>query len=136
MGIARYVGLALMLNALDVDSTNRPAVHDSHVALHDVAARKPPSTRLTADDWLWACYTLLAEEGARALKIERLCKQVGATRGSFYWHFDDMESYRAALVDSWQTFCDQDRQSFAEIDTLPPRERLSGLRWSRPGTGC
>ena len=94
--------------------------------MHDVAARKP-STRLSADDWLQAGYTLLAEEGARALKIERLCQQVGATRGSFYWHFEDMDGYRAALVESWNTFREQDRQSLAEIDTLPPRERLSAM---------
>ncbi|MCV7412720.1 TetR family transcriptional regulator [Mycobacterium florentinum] len=96
------------------------------VTLHDVAARKP-STRLSADDWLQAGYTLLAEEGARALKIERLCQQVGATRGSFYWHFEDMDGYRAALVESWKTFREQDRQSLNEIDTLPPRERLSAM---------
>jgi AcrR family transcriptional regulator len=92
-----------------------------------VASRKPPSTRLTADDWLQAGYSLLAEEGARALKVERLCQQVGATRGSFYWHFEDMDSYRAALVESWNTFRDQDRQALAEIDALPPRERLSAM---------
>ena len=74
-----------------------------------------------------AGYTLLAEEGARALKVERLCRQVGATRGSFYWHFEDMDGYRAALVESWNTFRDQDRQSLAEIDRLPPRERLSAM---------
>jgi AcrR family transcriptional regulator len=94
--------------------------------LPDVAARKP-STRLSADDWLQAGYTLLAEEGARALKIERLCRQVGATRGSFYWHFEDMDSYRAALVESWKAFREQDRQSLAEIDALPPRDRLSAM---------
>ncbi|HEV7580063.1 MAG TPA: TetR/AcrR family transcriptional regulator [Mycobacterium sp.] len=92
-----------------------------------MASRKPPSTRLTADDWLQAGYSLLAEEGARALKVERLCRQVGATRGSFYWHFEDMDGYRAALVESWNTFRDQDRQSLAEIDALPPRERLSAM---------
>ena len=96
------------------------------VTLHDVAARKP-STRLSADDWLQAGYTLLAEEGARALKIERLCQQVGATRGSFYWHFEDMDSYRGALVESWKAFREHDRQSLAEIDRLPPRERLSAM---------
>jgi AcrR family transcriptional regulator len=49
-----------------------------------VAAHKRPSNRLSVADWLQADYTLLAEQGVRALKIERLCQQVGATRGSFY----------------------------------------------------
>jgi AcrR family transcriptional regulator len=92
-----------------------------------VAARKSTSTRLSVQDWLQAGYTLLAEQGVRALKVERLCQQLGVTRGSFYWHFEDMDGYRAALVESWNTFLEQDRQSMAELDTLPPRERLSSM---------
>jgi AcrR family transcriptional regulator len=92
-----------------------------------VAARKSTSTRLSVQDWLQAGYTLLAEQGVRALKVERLCQQLGVTRGSFYWHFEDMDGYRAALVESWNTFLEQDRQSLAELDALPPRERLSSM---------
>ncbi|OBA78144.1 TetR family transcriptional regulator [Mycobacterium sp. 1164966.3] len=91
-----------------------------------MAVRKPQS-RLTVEDWLQAGYDLLAEHGVRALKVERLCQRVGVTRGSFYWHFEDMESYRAALVESWNAFLEDDRHSLAELDTLPPRERLSAM---------
>ncbi len=90
-----------------------------------MTARKPPSTRLSVQDWLQAGYTLLAEQGVRALKVESLCQQVGATRGSFYWHFEDMDGYRAALVESWNEFLDHDRRGLSELDALPPRERLS-----------
>lgn len=90
-------------------------------------ARKGSPGSLTAADWLQAGYTLLATDGMRALKIERLCAQVGATRGSFYWHFTDMNAYRAALVDSWNTFLENDRRSLAELGQLPPRERLSKM---------
>lgn len=83
--------------------------------------------RLTVENWLEAGYALLAEHGLRALKVDRLCAQVGVTRGSFYWHFDDIGSYRAALVESWNTFLERDRHSLAELDTLPPRKRLSAM---------
>jgi AcrR family transcriptional regulator len=92
-----------------------------------VVARKARSTRLSVEDWLQAGYALLAEQGVRALKVERLCQQVGVTRGSFYWHFTDMDGYRAALVESWNTFLERDRRSLAELDALPPRERLSAM---------
>jgi AcrR family transcriptional regulator len=92
-----------------------------------VAEPKPPSTRLTVEDWLQAGYTLLAEQGVRALKVESLCRQMGVTRGSFYWHFEDMNSYRAALVESWNTFLEQDSQSLAQQSELPPRERLAAM---------
>ena len=91
-----------------------------------VAAQKPHS-RLSVEDWLQAGYTLLAEQGVRALKVDRLCQQAGVTRGSFYWHFEDMDAYRAALVESWNTFLEKDRHSLAELDVLPPRERLSAM---------
>lgn len=90
-------------------------------------ARKGTPGSLTADDWLQAGYALLATDGMRALKVERLCTQVGATRGSFYWHFTDMNGFRSALVDSWNTFLDNDRRSIAELEVLPPRERLSKM---------
>ncbi len=89
--------------------------------------RKPPSTRLSVEDWLQAGYALLAEQGVRALKVDRLCQQAGVTRGSFYWHFEDMDSYRAALVESWNAFLERDRRSLAELGALPPRERLSAM---------
>ena len=85
------------------------------------------SSRLSVEMWLEAGYALLAEDGVRALKVDRLCQQAGVTRGSFYWHFEDMDSYRAKLVESWNTFLDNDRQSLAELGALPPRERLSAM---------
>jgi AcrR family transcriptional regulator len=56
---------------------------------------------VSVEDWLQAGYTVLAEQGVRALKVERLCQHLGVTRGSFYWHFENMDGYRAALVESW-----------------------------------
>src|ERR1700733_9648508 len=89
--------------------------------------RKSPGASLSVSDWLEAGYAVIAEEGVRALKIERLCQQVGATRGSFYWHFEDIASYREALVASWNSFLEQDRASLASLDSLPPRERLAKM---------
>lgn len=89
--------------------------------------RRVSGASLSKADWLEAGYLLIAEHGARAVKIERLCQQVGATRGSFYWHFDDIDSYRAALVASWKAFLEQDRRSLANLNTLAPRERLKAM---------
>lgn len=72
-------------------------------------------------------YTVLAEEGVRALKVERLCQRAGVTRGSFYWHFEDIDHYRAALVESWNKFLERDRQILFRVEGLPPRERLSAM---------
>ncbi len=80
--------------------------------------------RLGIDDWLAAGYAILAEEGLKALKIDRLCARLGVTKGSFYWHFDNIAAYRTALVQGWSELRDADRSQIEEIDALPPRDRL------------
>jgi len=83
--------------------------------------------RLSVDDWIEAGYAVLAEEGIKALKIDRLCSRLGVTKGSFYWHFSDIKAYRTALVEAWGRSRDEDRRHFdADTDT-PPRERLSAM---------
>lgn len=82
------------------------------------------SNRLSVDDWLQAGYAVLATEGIKALKIDRLCARLGVTKGSFYWHFTGMPSYRTALIQGWGELRDQDRRSLEEIGSLSPRDRL------------
>lgn len=83
-----------------------------------------PRSRLSVDDWVQAGFGILADQGLKALTIDRLCRRVGATKGSFYWHFTDMAAYRAALVGAWATLRDEDREHFDELQALPPRQRL------------
>lgn len=90
-------------------------------------ARATASSRLTVDDWIQAGYTILAEEGIKALKIDRLCSHLGVTKGSFYWHFSDMPGYRAALIEAWGELRDNDRRNFGALAGVPPRERLSRM---------
>lgn len=93
-----------------------------------MAPAQPPSgNRLTIDDWLQAGYAILAEDGIKTLKIERLCARLKVTKGSFYWHFDGMPSYRTALVAGWRELRDEDRSQIEAIGELPPRERLAQM---------
>src|ERR1700709_1520704 len=83
--------------------------------------------RLSADDWIQAGYAILAEEGIKALKIDGLCRRLGVTKGSFYWHFTDLNTYRSALVQAWGQKRDEDRRHFSGATGTPPRERLSQM---------
>jgi len=92
-----------------------------------VSSRGAAGNRLALDDWIEAGYALLAEEGIKALKVDRLCERLGVTKGSFYWHFDGMPSFRAALVGSWGPLREQDRAAFDDTGHTTPRERLSNM---------
>ncbi len=101
---------------------------DARRTLTNMAKARTP--RLSVDDWIQAGYALLAEEGIKALKVDRLCERLGVTKGSFYWHFADIASYRNALVEAWDASRDEDRRHFDEAKTAPPRQRLSQMMTS------
>jgi len=91
------------------------------------------NSRLSVQDWVQAGFRILAEDGLKALTIDRLCRKLGVTKGSFYWHFTDMKAYRTALVDTWAAVRDEDRGEFETLSALPPRERLSKMMSSLVG---
>ena len=85
---------------------------------------KTTKTRLSVDEWVDAGIELLADEGLAAVKIDRLCKQLGVTKGSFYWHFADLEALKTAVAKRW---CDRTRDELdglRELGDLPPLERI------------
>ncbi|BBY98226.1 TetR/AcrR family transcriptional regulator [Mycolicibacterium fallax] len=81
--------------------------------------------RLSVQDWLEAGFSLLAEAGRPALTIDRLCAQLGVTKGSFYWHFTGMAGYRSALIEAWAQQRGRELPIHRAGPDHPPRERLS-----------
>lgn len=90
-------------------------------------ARQRTSSRLTIERWIEEGYTLIAEEGLRAVKIDRLCERLGVTKGSFYWHFDDIHAYFRALAQAWGRAQRDSRSSLESLGELPPHERLTAM---------
>jgi len=85
------------------------------------------NSRLSVDGWVQEGFRVLAEEGVKALTLGRLCSRLGVTKGSFYWHFADMNAYRTALIDTWAAVRDADRGAFEGLASEPPRQRLSRM---------
>ncbi len=68
----------------------------------------------------------IAEGGVASVSIERLAKELGVTKGSFYWHFADRAEVIEAALLVWE------QQGTLEIIRLlqevsDPRERLTSL---------
>ncbi len=57
--------------------------------------------RLTREDWLRRGLEVVAEEGFRELNIDRVARQLGVTKGSFYWHFANRKDFVLAVLDYW-----------------------------------
>lgn len=84
------------------------------------------TTRLTQEDWLSAGFRSLAEIGPQALKAEALARKLNTTKGSFYWHFKDVPSFKAAMLALWRERAVTN--IIDALDTLPdPKTRLVTL---------
>ncbi len=62
----------------------------------------PRGTRLSAQDWVNAALVATAEGGLAAVAVEPLARALGATKGSFYWHFPTRESLVEATLLAWE----------------------------------
>ena len=60
------------------------------------------SERLDRASWLDAGLACLADAGPAGIKIPAIAKRLGVTKGSFYWHFRDLEEYEDTLLAAWE----------------------------------
>ena len=51
--------------------------------------------------WLNAALKALASGGIDKVRVESLAKNLGVTKGSFYWHFKDREQFLDELLNFW-----------------------------------
>lgn len=62
----------------------------------------PPRKRLTREDWAAAALTALGEGGLAAVAVEPIAARLGATKGSFYWHFRNRDALVEAALELWE----------------------------------
>jgi AcrR family transcriptional regulator len=58
--------------------------------------------RLTDRDWIDFALATLAHEGFDALKADVLARKLGVSRGSFYWHFRNLDTFHARVIEHWK----------------------------------
>lgn len=66
----------------------------------DAAVKASP--RLDRSKWVEGARAALIAGGIAAVKVEPLAKALGATTGSFYWHFKDRPALLEALLQDWR----------------------------------
>lgn len=57
---------------------------------------------LSAADWVAAALDAMATGGLEAVAVEPLARQLGVTKGSFYWHFPNREALISAVLQHWE----------------------------------
>jgi AcrR family transcriptional regulator len=82
--------------------------------------------RLGRGEWVDAALEALADGGVAALAVEPVAVRLGATKGSFYWHFANRAELVTAALEEWEQRYTE--RIIADLGELPePVDRLHGL---------
>jgi AcrR family transcriptional regulator len=84
-------------------------------------------TQLTPQDWIKAAFRTLARGGVGSIKAETLAKTLKATKGSFYWHFKDVPSFRREMLALWEADATAAIITHVDAAASPGLERLALL---------
>ena len=90
-------------------------------------------TKFSKEAWLAAGFRALTTNGPTAIRAEALARDIGATKGSFYWNFDDLPSFKFAMLNLWRDAVVQEIESYilAEPDKFQ-RLRVLTARAAKP----
>lgn len=66
------------------------------------ATEQATKRKLTRDDWAAAALAAIGEGGLAAVAVEPLAARLGATKGSFYWHFTNRDALIEAALLRWE----------------------------------
>jgi len=79
---------------------------------------------LQPEDWIRAAFARLASEGIEAVRVELLARDLGVSKGSFYWHFQDREELLGRMFDRWE----KEEIDWLDETVITPK---AAARWAR-----
>jgi AcrR family transcriptional regulator len=66
--------------------------------------RRRNRKRLTREEWLRRALDVISRKPHGKLRIHELVKDLGVTRGSFYWHFKGREDFVRSVAEYWSSW--------------------------------
>lgn len=104
-------------------------IHGSHdLGVRSVRAAKAGSPGpLSPTDWLKHGLSALAAGGPRALRADVLARELGVSRGSFYWHFQSLDDFHAQLLSFWTHVAVDKMIDQHERAAASPQARLKAI---------
>lgn len=80
--------------------------------------------KISREEWIQGAAEVFGRDGAEQLRIEKLAKELGVSKGSFYWHFKDRDELLEAVVSTWEKHGTLEIIRQVSAAGGPPEERL------------
>lgn len=74
-----------------------------------------------------AGFRALVAAGPEAIRVEALARELGATKGSFYWHFKDLRGLLAAMLEAFERLASTEITSAVRRGGGDPRAQVMRL---------
>ncbi|GAB3683552.1 TetR/AcrR family transcriptional regulator [Salinisphaera aquimarina] len=87
---------------------------------------KTQKVMLNAHDWAEAALDAIGRRGVEGVAVEPLARELGVTKGSFYWHFPNREALLVAALQRWEAR-ETDEVLARVQQELDPRARIKRL---------
>lgn len=88
----------------------------------------PLRTPLQPNDWIAAAFARLAREGVESVWVEVLARDLGVSKGSFYWHFKDRDDLLVQMLDRWES---REAEWLTSEEVAAPERGNPAARWAR-----
>jgi AcrR family transcriptional regulator len=85
------------------------------------------NTKLSKLAWMQAGFRALTQQGLSCVKAEILARELNVSKGSFYWHFKNIDALKVTMLEHWQEAATQDIMQQVHDTDIEPRRQLENL---------
>lgn len=85
------------------------------------------ASRLTEREWIEAAMRHLADANVDDIRVEELARELGVTKGSFYWHFRNRQHLVQRVLEHWMDRATIQITRWARAEDTRGMERLTRL---------
>jgi AcrR family transcriptional regulator len=87
--------------------------------------QQAPKPSFQPERWIDAGFARLGADGLDAVRVEVIARDLGVSKGSFYWHFRDREALLDAMLARWE----KDETEWLRHSTV--ERESAAARWAR-----
>ena len=82
---------------------------------------------LTSKSWIEAAFRSLTVGGPQAIRAEAIARDLNVSKGSFYWHFENVETLKKQMLALWREQATEGIISALEGTQASAPDKLRGL---------